>query len=394
MKRIILIGIASVFFSSVAIYSPVKAQSGSPTSEEPYSGQPLCLPDAYLAEPSGCLPLGPSQFLTNLAKVGLTIPPQPLPAYSPDPALSAMTEQYLRIGVDTAIPVYPSLEGAQARSGASRSIAGGGGLRYLAILQRVDDGNGSYFQLMSGEWINGGEAGSACCTAYGRYQGLLFRKTPPRSFGWVLTPTKTKREPSYAAADTGRELPREALVQVYDTQLDNGTTWLMIGIDEWIDDHFVGKVTPTSNPPEGVTTARWIEVNLGEQSLSVYQDQQLIFATLITTGVEPFYTRPGLFQIYKKKELETMSGSFEADRSDYYYLEDVPWTMYFDSARALHGAYWRTTYGYPGSHGCVNLSPGDSHWLFEWAQEGDWVYVWDPTGQTPTDPAYYGDGGA
>ena len=89
-----------------------------------------------------------------------------------------------------------------------------------------------------------------------------------------------------------------------------------------------------------------------------------------------------------------MSGAFEADRSDFYILEDVPWTMYYDKARALHGAYWRTAFGFPQSHGCINLSPIDAHWLINWANEGEWVYVWDPSGVTPTDPDYYCDGGA
>jgi hypothetical protein len=39
-----------------------------------------------------------------------------------------------------------------------------------------------------------------------------------------------------------------------------------------------------------------------------------------------------------------MQGAFEADRSDFYYLEDVPWTMYYDQARAIHTAYWRTSF--------------------------------------------------
>ena len=106
------------------------------------------------------------------------------------------------------------------------------------------------------------------------------------------------------------------------------------------------------------------------------------------------YTRPGLFQIYKKKPLETMTGAFEADKLDYYYLEDVPWTMYFDQARALHGAYWRPWFGVAGTHGCVNFSLGDANWLFQWAKEGDWVSVWDASGKTPTDPKFYGAGGA
>jgi lipoprotein-anchoring transpeptidase ErfK/SrfK len=126
----------------------------------------------------------------------------------------------------------------------------------------------------------------------------------------------------------------------------------------------------------------------------VYENRQLVFATLVASGGEPFYTRPGLFKIYKKKPLETMSGAFEAGKTDYYYLEDVPWTMYFDQARALHGAYWRPWFGVAGTHGCVNLSLGDANWLFQWANEGDPVYVWDPSGQTPVDPSLYGEGGA
>jgi hypothetical protein len=64
------------------------------------------------------------------------------------------------------------------------------------------------------------------------------------------------------------------------------------------------------------------------------------------------------------KETEDMSGAFEADRSDYYYLEKVPYTLYFDKARAIHGAYWRTSLGYEQSHGCVNMSIGDAAWVF------------------------------
>jgi lipoprotein-anchoring transpeptidase ErfK/SrfK len=156
----------------------------------------------------------------------------------------------------------------------------------------------------------------------------------------------------------------------------------------------VKKVTINTTPPEGVTNNRWIEVNLYEQTLAAYENNQLVFATMIATGLDPFFTKPGLFQIQRKLDTERMTGAFEADRSDYYYLDKVPWTMYFDGARALHAAYWRTMFGFPQSHGCVNLSPGDAHFLFDWANEGDWVYVWDPSGQTPTDPSKYGEGGA
>ncbi len=405
MKRLLqlltsLAVLSVVFVSS----SPVLAQDGlfhgnlpdssnSGNSPEPYSGSPLCQPDPFPDLSSGCLPLGPAQFLAGQASQGLILPVQPLPASSPDPSLNQMTERYLSVNTGGAIPLYASLDAAKARTPQS-SLFASKGLKYLAITQRVDDGSGIFFELTSGDWINAADEPVACCISSGRFQGLVFHRNPPNAFGWVLSPTHVKTSPGYNSPDAGPVLNRETIVQIFGMQAMDGTNWLHIGVDQWVDDQYVGRVTPNPVPPAGVNNGRWIEVNEGEQTLSVYENGQLQFATLIATGAKPFYTRPGLFHIYKKLPLETMQGSFEANKSDFYYLEDVPWTMYFDEARALHGAYWRTLYGYMASHGCVNLSPGDAHWLFNWAKEGDWVYVWDPTGQTPTDPKFYGAGGA
>jgi len=141
--------------------------------------------------------------------------------------------------------------------------------------------------------------------------------------------------------------------------------------------------------PEGVTGDRWIKIDLANFTLSAYEDGELVFATLVSTGLPPMYTRPGLFQIYERYEASPMFGATQPDRSDYYYLEAVPWTMYYDDTRAIHGVYWPIMLGYNQSHGCVNLAPGDANWLYAWAELGDWVYVVDPSGKTPTDPAYY-----
>jgi lipoprotein-anchoring transpeptidase ErfK/SrfK len=184
------------------------------------------------------------------------------------------------------------------------------------------------------------------------------------------------------------------VVPVYAMKQVGKDNWVMIGLDEWIEDSAVARVIPNTTPPDGVDNGRWIEINLEEQVLMVYDQSELVYATIISTGIDPFFTRPGLHKIFEKKDTETMSGDFSSDRSEYYYLEDVPWTMYFDQLRALHGAYWNTLLGFPRSHGCVNLSIGDSRWLFDWARVGDYVYVWDPSGHTPTDPAFYTPGGA
>ena len=174
----------------------------------------------------------------------------------------------------------------------------------------------------------------------------------------------------------------------------DGTKWYMVGMGQWVERKYIRQLEVNATPPQGVDNNRWIDINLYQQTLAVYENNQLVFATLIASGMAPFYTQPGLFKIYQKKPTETMSGAFEVDQSDYYYLQDVPWTMYFDKARAIHGAYWRAMFGYEQSHGCVNMSIGDAHWIYDWAKEGDWVYVHDPSGATPTDPKLYNSGGA
>jgi len=160
-----------------------------------------------------------------------------------------------------------------------------------------------------------------------------------------------------------------------------------------VDGAKVARVMVNPVAPQGVTNGRWIEINLQEQTVSVYDQNRLVFATLVSSGVEPFWTKPGLFQIREKVEKQTMK-LYDPTFVDNYLLEDVPWTMYFDQNRALHGAYWHNHYGAATSRGCVNLSVGDAQWLFKWAQVGEWVYVWDPSGKTPTDPAAYTEGGA
>jgi hypothetical protein len=241
--------------------------------------------------------------------------------------------------------------------------------------------------MQSGGWVPGrGER----VGEIPRFQGLEFRFTPSNSFGWTFEDIPVRVGPGYGAPETGRRLLPFTVMQIYRTEQLDGADWNMIGPDQWVEGRKVAQVVVATTSPEGSNSSpRWIDVNLAEQTLAVYEDHRLVFATMIASGADPFWTRPGTFQIYSKIESETMRNN---DPSDFYYLDNVPWTMYFDGPRALHGAYWRLRFGYPQSHGCVNLSVGDAHWLFNWSRDGDWVYVHDPTGQTPTDPALYTGG--
>jgi hypothetical protein len=387
MKKFMFFTMVVLVLTITPITSVTQDVSAS-TETEYYYGQPLCLPAIQDQAESECLVLGPAAGLTRLSKSGIFLPLRAIPAAAPDPTLVRMSENYARINLETTepAPVYATIEDALANK-PSRFIPPGR-LRYVAYFQSTKTDIGRFVQLVSGEWMQASPA------AYTSFQGLIFHQNPDISFGWILDITTSRTSPGYDAPFTKKDYVQYNIVQVYDVQTINKTEWAMIGLNEWVERRLVRVVEVNPLPPPSVTGDRWIEINLQEQTLCAYERGRLVFATLIASGVKPFYTRPGLFQIYKKKPLETMSGAFEPDRSDYYYLEDVPWTMYFDKERAIHGAYWRTLFGYPQSHGCVNMSPGDSNWLYAWAKETDWVYVWDPSGQTPTDPSLYGDGGA
>lgn len=383
----LLLGAVLALLGLALCTAPAAAQSG--TAPETFMGDLLCLPEVHSQNGNDCLSMGPAETVAQLDQQGLSIPLRPLPAARPDASLSLMNIGFAKInlGDSEAAPVYSALSDAVAQANPVRYLEPGF-LRYVAYVTYEDVDDKTFVQLATGEWVRAGRG------RYSGFQGLEFRATPRNNFGWIVDQASVRNGPGYASAELGIILPRETVVQVYDIVEQDGTKWYRIGLAQWVERRYIRIVTVNTRAPEGVENNRWIEVNLYEQTLSIYENGQLRFATMITSGQDPFFTRPGLFQIYKKLELETMTGAFEADRSDYYYLQDVPWTMYFDEARALHGAYWRAVFGYPGSHGCINLSIGDAHYLFDWAVEGDWVYVWDPSGQTPTDASHYGVGGA
>ena len=377
MKRTFFLLIS---FSLLALTNPIHTVSAqqTPQPDEPDSGAVVCEPAAYLSTPSDCVLLGPSQYLNEMAKLGMTFPPRLLPAYKPDPSLTQLPYKYYHLN-DDYVPIYSSP--GEKGAGVNQFPPGFVYVSYTDVWDQA----GYYFLLQNGGWIPG--KGSRV-GEISDFQGLAFHATPHNSFGWTFEQIPVKSSPGYNAPNTGVWLDPFSIVQIYDTQNVNNADWNLIGLNQWVEARKVAQVVINTTPPEGVTTNRWIDVNLAEQTLAVYDNRELVFATVIASGLEPFWTKPGLFQIYQKKETETMRNN---DPSDFYYLDNVPWTMYYDGARALHGAYWRTRFGYPQSHGCVNLAVGDAHWLFNWAVEGDWVYVHDPSGQTPTDPKLYSD---
>jgi lipoprotein-anchoring transpeptidase ErfK/SrfK len=153
---------------------------------------------------------------------------------------------------------------------------------------------------------------------------------------------------------------------------DNPVTYWETANGGWVAEvgiHLIG--IREQFPSVATGTRKWIDVSLKHQTLVAYVGKKAEFVALISSGSGGLgdpekvpATIQGTFMIHTKEVSSTMDG--EDDKPDSFNLRDVPFVQYFHKGFALHGTYWHDDFGRWRSHGCVNLSPRDSAWLFEW----------------------------
>ena len=119
-----------------------------------------------------------------------------------------------------------------------------------------------------------------------------------------------------------------------------------------------------------------IFVDLTNQKLYAFEQDELIYSFPISSG-KWGRTPTGTFRIWIKLKSTLMSGGSQA-LGTYYYLPNVPYTMYFynnaiprERGYGIHGAYWHNNFGHPMSHGCINMKPEDAEKLYYWASPED-----------------------
>lgn len=242
-----------------------------------------------------------------------------------------------------------------------------------------------WYQLHEGGWVT---ADRVLPYSPSHFQGIEVSVQPQRPFAWVMADTMISNAAGAKPAAGAPHVLRYERVSLLEKQNVDGVNWYRIGPGEWLSQYRVA-VVPLSLRPDAIgPTDKWIEVNLFEQTLSAYEGDILVYATLVASGLPRWPTNPGLFRIYEKVRMDKMSG--DEGQPDYYYLQDIPWIMYFDNDQALHTAYWHDGFGAPHSHGCVNLAPEDALWLYNWTgpyagsnqytfsddtNQGTWVWV-------------------
>ncbi len=347
--------------------------SASSPAADPLDG--LCVPQVQMVEGAQCPAFGPGDYAARLASVHLPTSLPDLPTYRLERHDPVVDYTYARIAADA--PLFATPDDGLAGN-VKKSL--GKGLIFVNLVSTVQAGDQTFYQIRSGEYVRAGDVSVVRPT---EFQGLGFEANPAYPFGWVVSAVRPSALPGAVEPKQGVLLTKRKVVQIYAVQHVGDYDWYLVGSNQWVEQRKIAKVD--LNPPPAGVSGKWIQVNLFEQTLAAYEDNRLVYATLVSSGLDKWYTVPGLFQIYIRLETDRMRGSYEPDGSDYYYLEAVPWVMYFDGSRALHGEYWHDRLGFKRSHGCVNLAPLDARWLYDWAPQGTSVWVYDPSGRTPTE---------
>ena len=181
-----------------------------------------------------------------------------------------------------------------------------------------------------------------------------------------------KATPSYVANNTD-QLAQAAVEAVTQGKDYEGSITYDVGEEEYdtrtIADGAEGMVYQAA-PGE-----KWIDVNLSNDTVTAYEGTTIMQGPIaMVPGAPETPTVTGIYHVYLKNASQTMRGK-NADGTDYV-TPGVPWITYFTGSYALHGAPWRSSFGWSGpggSHGCVNMPVDGAKWIYDWADIGTTV---------------------
>jgi lipoprotein-anchoring transpeptidase ErfK/SrfK len=126
------------------------------------------------------------------------------------------------------------------------------------------------------------------------------------------------------------------------------------------------EITPLS--PDVPMGKKRIDVNLTTQTLTCSEYDQVVFTTLVSTGLPGLMATPTGNKIIQDKLPSRNMSTTSRLADDIIPLVGVPWCSFFtDEGHAFHGTYWHDNFGVPMSHGCINMRTEDAKWLFRWS---------------------------
>jgi len=268
--------------------------------------------------------------------------------------------RYVMVGVkaDTFLPMWASLEDLKAGAEPERQLKRGDTVAVRPKLEHV--GATAYYMAVDDKMVP--VSGTFELRDFSHWHGEVIDDKTVLPFGWV-TPEKA----NVLDAPAGKkidQIDRRARVQIVEEQKVRNRRWLRIGEGRWLSADAVNEVRKIARPKGTGENPQWFDLDLGEQVVVAYEGEKPVYATMVSSGREPNHTPRGNYPIWGKVSAITMKSQEYDDVP--YYVNKVPWVLFFQAHNALHGAYWHDRFGVTKSHGCANLAPLDARHLFEW----------------------------
>lgn len=278
-----------------------------------------------------------------------------LPAFTPLlPNFDLMWDRdYYRVNDGASLEFYDTPGGALVKTWKA-------GDNFVTVYEQ----QGEWGRVGEDRWIRMGQVSKAgvVVSQFGGLQLEATEEPSPHTIAWSLINQYTASEVGGEPLESNPFFYRYSVLTIYETVQDaDGYNWYRVGDDAWVHQFRVALSTPVERPEE-IETERWVSIDLYEQSLVAYEGDTPVFTTLVSTGLPGWDTNLGTFAVDWMHTRDDMSADHPGD---FYYIQEVPWTAFFDEGIALHGTFWHDGFGYPQSHGCVNMSITDAHWIFE-----------------------------
>jgi hypothetical protein len=156
---------------------------------------------------------------------------------------------------------------------------------------------------------------------------------------------------------------------------DTGEAWYYItmdGLDDgwlWVPAAYVRLITPEEIAPISPEIAdKKVVVDRFSQTVNLYENNVLVKTVKTSTGAKKadgnYTTAPGTFNGLEKRMTRKMAGGAGAYA---YATPGIGYTYFFTNSRtALHACFWHNNFGWPMSHGCINMTPDDAKYVWRW----------------------------
>jgi hypothetical protein len=184
-----------------------------------------------------------------------------------------------------------------------------------------------------------------------------------------LDKTNVYPRPEPGARPAGAPLKRLRALRVLEEIGRGNGVFYRVGEGEWVRAADVRRPLKAPPPADALPGEKWVDVELATQTLVAYEGLRPVYATLVSTGRgaqgTDTATPRGVHRVWVKLVSSTMDNLEDEDAASRYAIEDVPYVQFFAKAVGFHGTFWHDGFGRVRSHGCVNLSPLDAQWLFD-----------------------------